>query len=35
MTLGFMSLVVIPEIKLSDKGLFDVTRQAFIPIEAL
>jgi adenine deaminase len=35
MTLCFMSLVVIPEIKLSDKGLFDVARQAFIPIEAL
>lgn len=34
MTLCFMSLAVIPEIKLTDKGLFDVTRQAFIPIEA-
>jgi adenine deaminase len=30
-----MSLVVIPEIKLSDKGLFDVARQTFIPVEAL
>jgi len=35
MTLCFMSLVVIPEIKLSDKGLFDVARQTFIPVEAL
>lgn len=35
MTLCFMPLVVIPEIKLSDKGLFDVARQTFIPIEAL
>lgn len=34
MTLCFMSLAVIPEIKLTDKGLFDVTQQAFIPIEA-
>jgi len=34
MTLCFMSLPVIPEIKLTDKGLFDVTQQAFIPIEA-
>jgi adenine deaminase len=34
MTLCFMSLPVIPEIKVTDKGLFDVTRQAFIPIEA-
>jgi adenine deaminase len=35
MTLCFMSLAVIPELKLTDKGLFDVTQQAFIPIEAL
>jgi adenine deaminase len=34
MTLCFMSLAVIPEIKLTDKGLFDVTQYAFIPIEA-
>jgi len=34
MTLCFMSLPVIPEIKLTDKGLFDVTQQTFIPIEA-
>lgn len=34
MTLCFMSLVVIPEIKLTDMGLFDVTRFSFIPEEA-
>lgn len=34
MTLCFMSLAVIPEIKLTDMGLFDVTQFAFIPIEA-
>ncbi|HHV60850.1 MAG TPA: adenine deaminase [Clostridiaceae bacterium] len=34
MTLCFMSLPVIPEIKLTDKGLFDVAQHAFIPIEA-
>jgi len=34
MTLCFMSLVVIPEVKLTDKGLFDVTQNAFIPVEA-
>lgn len=34
MTLCFMSLAVIPEIKLTDKGLFDVTQQKFIPVEA-
>ncbi len=34
MTLCFMSLPVIPEIKLTDMGLFDVTKFAFIPIEA-
>ena len=34
MTLCFMSLAVIPEIKLTDMGLFDVTQSAFIPIEA-
>ena len=30
MTLGFMSLAVIPEIKLTDKGLFDVTKFTYI-----
>ena len=29
MTLSFMSLLVIPELKLSDRGLFDVTRFEF------
>lgn len=33
MTLCFMSLPVIPEIKITDMGLFDVTQFAFIPIE--
>lgn len=30
MTLSFMSLLVIPEIKIGDKGLFDVTKFEFI-----
>lgn len=34
MTLCFMSLAVIPEIKLTDMGLFDVTQMSFIPVEA-
>ncbi|WP_419175598.1 adenine deaminase [Desulfosediminicola sp.] len=34
MTLCFMSLAVIPEIKLTDMGLFDVTKFDFISIEA-
>lgn len=34
MTLCFMSLAVIPEIKITDMGLFDVTKFAFIPVEA-
>ena len=29
MTLSFMALLVIPELKLSDKGLFDVNQFAF------
>ncbi|WP_243342521.1 adenine deaminase [Anaerococcus sp. AGMB09787] len=33
-TLGFMSLPVIPQIKLTDKGLFDVENYEFIDIEA-
>lgn len=33
MTLCFMSLAVIPEIKLTDEGLFDVTQFAFIDVE--
>jgi adenine deaminase len=32
MTLSFMALLVIPEIKISDKGLFDVTRFEFIEL---
>jgi len=32
MTLSFMALLVIPEIKLSDKGLFDVSRFAFMDL---
>lgn len=34
MTLCFMSLPVIPEVKLTDMGLFDVTQFKFIPVEA-
>ncbi len=34
MTLCFMSLIVIPEIKLTDIGLFDVTKFSFIDVEA-
>jgi adenine deaminase len=33
MTLCFMSLAVIPELKLTDMGLFDVGKFDFIPIE--
>ena len=33
MTLCFMSLAVIPELKLTDMGLFDVTKFEFIPLE--
>jgi adenine deaminase len=29
-----MSLTVIPEIKLTDMGLFDVAQYKFIPVEA-
>ncbi len=32
MTLAFMSLLVIPELKLGDKGLFDVTKFEFIDL---
>ncbi len=34
MTLCFMSLPVIPELKLTDMGLFDVLASQFIPLEA-
>ena len=33
MTLCFMALPVIPAIKITDMGLFDVTKFAFTPIE--
>ena len=32
MTLAFMALLVIPDLKLSDKGLFDGTKFAFTPL---
>ena len=34
MTLCFMALPVIPELKITDKGLFDVGQFSFIPVEA-
>lgn len=34
MTLSFMSLLVIPELKLGDKGLFDVTKFEFVELFA-
>ena len=34
MTMGFMALPVIPEIKITDKGLFDVNNFKHIDIEA-
>ena len=34
MTLSFMGLLVIPEIKLSDKGLFDVSKFEFMDLFA-
>ena len=34
MTLSFMSLPVIPALKLTDCGLFDVTTFSFVPVEA-
>lgn len=33
MTLCFMSLVVIPEIKITDMGLFDLKKYDFVPLE--
>ncbi len=32
MTMGFLSLPVIPEIKITDKGLFDATKFEFIDL---
>ncbi|HOP75083.1 MAG TPA: adenine deaminase [Bacillota bacterium] len=34
MTMSFMALLVIPELKMSDRGLFDSTRFQLIPLEA-
>jgi adenine deaminase len=34
MTLSFMALLVIPSLKLSDKGLFDGERFEFVPVGA-
>jgi len=34
MTLCFMALSVIPALKITDQGLFDVTRFQFVPVEA-
>jgi len=31
-TLSFMSLLVIPELKISDRGVFDVNKRSFIPL---
>jgi adenine deaminase len=32
MTLSFMALLVIPQLKLSDKGLFDGAKFEFTPV---
>jgi adenine deaminase len=32
MTLSFLALLVIPELKLSDKGLFDGRTFSFVPV---
>ena len=32
MTMGFLSLPVIPELKITDKGVFDTNKQGFINI---
>jgi adenine deaminase len=32
MQLAFLALVVIPELRISDKGLVDVTKFEFIPV---
>ena len=34
MTLVFLSLLVIPDLKLSDKGLFDLTKYSFVDLDA-
>ena len=33
MTLSFMSLLVIPKLKLTDMGLFDVEQFKYIPLD--
>ena len=35
MTLSFMALIVIPELKLGDKGLFDVSKFEFVSLTNL
>uniref|UniRef100_A0A7C3AKV4 Adenine deaminase C-terminal domain-containing protein n=1 Tax=Thermorudis sp. TaxID=1969470 RepID=A0A7C3AKV4_9BACT len=32
MTLSFLTLTVIPELKLTDRGLLDVTRPGLVPL---
>jgi adenine deaminase len=32
MTLAFQALLVVPELKLSDKGLFDSKRMSFVDV---
>ena len=34
MSLSFLALVVIPELKITDRGLFDVVQFRFTPVEA-
>jgi adenine deaminase len=34
MTLSFMALLVIPDLKLSDRGLFSATQWRFVPVQA-
>jgi len=34
LTLSFLALPVIPELKLTDKGLVDVSQYRIIPLEA-
>ncbi len=34
MTLSFMALLVIPDLKLSDRGLFSATQWGFVPVQA-
>ena len=34
MTLSFMALLVIPDLKLSDRGLFSAAKWGFVPVSA-